>query len=53
MDKNISIIANKLGLAIWQVENTIRLFDEGSTIPFVSRYRKEMTGSLDECNWDI
>jgi len=46
--KNISIIATKLGLHEWQVENTIRLLDDGATIPFISRYRKEMTGSLDE-----
>jgi protein Tex len=47
-NKNIDLIANKLGLHEWQVENTIRLFDDGATIPFISRYRKEMTGSLDE-----
>ena len=47
-DKNIEFIARKLGLQEWQVENTIRLLDDGSTIPFISRYRKEMTGSLDE-----
>jgi len=47
-NKNIAIIALKLGLHEWQVENTIRLIDEGATIPFISRYRKEMTGSLDE-----
>jgi uncharacterized protein len=47
-DKNIGFIAKKLGLQEWQVENTIRLFDGGATIPFISRYRKEMTGSLDE-----
>jgi len=41
-------VARKLGLHEWQVENTIRLLDEGATIPFISRYRKEMTGSLDE-----
>ncbi|NMC37378.1 MAG: RNA-binding transcriptional accessory protein [Bacteroidales bacterium] len=46
--KHISLIAEKLGLHIWQVENTIRLLEDGSTIPFISRYRKEMTGSLDE-----
>lgn len=46
--KYISIIAKKLGHQSWQVENTIRLFDDGATIPFISRYRKEMTGSLDE-----
>ncbi len=47
-DKNILIIAKKLSLHDWQVENTIRLMDGGATIPFISRYRKEMTGSLDE-----
>ena len=47
-DKNIVLMAKKLGLHEWQVENTIRLFDGGATIPFISRYRKEMTGSLDE-----
>ncbi|HNR42428.1 MAG TPA: Tex family protein [Bacteroidales bacterium] len=46
--KNISLVAEKLGLHLWQVENTIRLLEDGSTIPFISRYRKEMTGSLDE-----
>ena len=47
-NKNIALISAKLGLHEWQVENTIRLFDDGATIPFISRYRKEMTGSLDE-----
>ncbi len=47
-NKNIGLVARKLGLHEWQVENTIRLFDGGATIPFISRYRKEMTGSLDE-----
>jgi protein Tex len=47
-DKNIVFVARKLGLHEWQVENTIRLMDGGATIPFISRYRKEMTGSLDE-----
>ena len=47
-DKNIVLVAKKLGLHEWQVENTIRLMDGGATIPFISRYRKEMTGSLDE-----
>ena len=31
-----------------QVENVIKLIDEGNTIPFIARYRKEMTGSLDD-----
>jgi len=48
VNKNIDLIAKKLGLHEWQVENTIRLLDDGATIPFISRYRKEMTGSLDE-----
>ncbi|MBW6502231.1 MAG: RNA-binding transcriptional accessory protein [Bacteroidales bacterium] len=47
-DRNIAIVAKRLGLAEWQVESTIRLMDGGATIPFVSRYRKEMTGALDE-----
>ncbi len=47
-NKNILLVAKKLGLHEWQVENTIRLMDGGATIPFISRYRKEMTGSLDE-----
>lgn len=32
----------------FQVENTVKLIDEGNTIPFISRYRKELTGSLDD-----
>jgi uncharacterized protein len=47
-DKYIGLIAKRLGLHEWQVESTIRLMDGGATIPFISRYRKEMTGSLDE-----
>jgi len=48
VNKQIEFIARKMGLHEWQVENTIRLLDDGATIPFISRYRKEMTGSLDE-----
>ncbi|HLP74325.1 MAG TPA: Tex family protein [Bacteroidales bacterium] len=47
-NRNIALVAKKLSLHEWQVENTIRLMDGGATIPFISRYRKEMTGSLDE-----
>jgi len=47
-NKNIKLIATRLGLYDWQVENTIRLMDDGASIPFIARYRKEMTGSLDE-----
>ncbi|MBP5589339.1 MAG: RNA-binding transcriptional accessory protein, partial [Bacteroidales bacterium] len=45
---HISKISKKLAINEWQVENVIRLLDSGATIPFISRYRKEMTGSLDE-----
>ena len=41
-------IASGLNLSTGQVRNTIKLFDEGATIPFIARYRKEATGSLDE-----
>ena len=44
----VSFIAGKMQIASWQVENCIALFDEGATIPFISRYRKERTGALDE-----
>lgn len=47
-EKLIALIANELGIRDFQVRNTINLFAEGATIPFISRYRKEMTGSLDE-----
>ncbi|MCH5329310.1 MAG: RNA-binding transcriptional accessory protein, partial [Coprobacter sp.] len=43
-----SIIASALQITEKQVENTIRLLEEGATIPFISRYRKEVTGALDE-----
>lgn len=48
--KNIYIkfIAKRLEVKEWQVENCAALFDEGATIPFISRYRKEKTGGLDE-----
>jgi uncharacterized protein len=42
------LIAEKTGISATQVNNTIELLDEGATIPFISRYRKERTGSLDE-----
>lgn len=44
----ISHIAKTLQVKEWQVENCAKLFEEGATIPFVSRYRKERTGGLDE-----
>lgn len=49
--KNItSIIATALSLNERAVENTLQLLEEGCTIPFISRYRKEKTGGLDEVN---
>ncbi len=42
------IIAQRLGIALRQVQGTVRLLRDGATIPFISRYRKEATGSLDE-----
>ena len=44
----IKDIARRVGVKDWQVENCVKLFDEGATIPFISRYRKERTGGLDE-----
>ena len=40
--------ATELQISVKQVENTVKLIDEGNTIPFIARYRKEMTGSLDD-----
>ncbi len=42
------LIQQRLSIAERQVKSTIKLLEEGATIPFISRYRKEMTGSLDE-----
>lgn len=42
------LIADQLALPAKGVANTIKLLDEGCTIPFISRYRKELTGSFDE-----
>ena len=44
----IKNIAQRLDVQVWQVENCVALFEEGATIPFISRYRKERTGGLDE-----
>ncbi len=41
-------LAEELGLGVEQVTKTVELIDEGNTIPFISRYRKEVTGSLDD-----
>ncbi len=47
-NKYLKIISSKLNAQDWQIENTIGLFEKGATIPFISRYRKENTGSLNE-----
>ncbi|WP_435355352.1 Tex family protein [Emticicia sp. SJ17W-69] len=46
--KQIQIIALTVGVAEKNIQNTISLLEEGATVPFISRYRKEMTGSMDE-----
>ncbi|MCR5487158.1 MAG: RNA-binding transcriptional accessory protein [Lachnospiraceae bacterium] len=43
-----AIIAQDIGAKEWQVEAAVKLIDEGNTIPFIARYRKEATGSLDD-----
>ena len=48
MEKIIQIIADELGVKYSQVENTVKLIDEGNTIPFIARYRKEVTGGLSD-----
>jgi len=47
-NKLYQLIAGELGLQEIQVRNTVELLDEGNTVPFIARYRKEKTGSLDE-----
>lgn len=42
----IDFIAGKLGIKPWRVENCIQLLEEGATVPFISRYRKEATGTM-------
>ena len=44
----VKSIARRLQIKDWQVENCIALFEDGATIPFISRYRKERTGGLDD-----
>ncbi len=41
-------IADELGVKKWQVDAAVKLIDEGNTIPFIARYRKEVTGTLDD-----
>lgn len=48
MDKILQTIANEFNIKPVQVENTVKLIDEGNTIPFIARYRKEVTGNLSD-----
>ncbi len=48
MEKIIKTIAEELNIKPSQVENTVKLIDEGNTIPFIARYRKEITGGLSD-----
>src|SRR5579872_1000383 len=43
-----SSVASELGIATAQVDSVVQLADEGNTVPFITRYRKERTGNLDE-----
>ena len=47
MDIN-KTLAQELAVQLWQIEAAVKLIDEGNTIPFISRYRKEATGSLND-----
>ncbi len=44
----IAKLKDELNVEKWQVEAAVKLIDEGNTIPFISRYRKEVTGSLND-----
>jgi len=48
IDLYLNFIAGKMQIASWQVSNCVALLEEGATVPFISRYRKERTGTLDE-----
>ena len=41
-------LSDELGVRLEQVDATVKLIDEGNTIPFIARYRKEITGSLND-----
>lgn len=47
-DKIVKILCEELNIKSWQAENVIALIDDGNTIPFIARYRKEATGALDD-----
>jgi uncharacterized protein len=45
---DLAPVAHQVGIALHRVESAVRLLDEGNTIPFITRYRKDQTGGLDE-----
>jgi len=47
-DKHFQTIAGESGLKVWQVQKTVELLDIENTVPFIARYRKEITGNLNE-----
>ena len=48
MDSMIQILARELGRSEEHIQNVVTLIDEGATIPFIARYRKELHGSMDD-----
>jgi uncharacterized protein len=48
MERNVEIIARETGQKPLYVENVVKLLDEGNTVPFIARYRKEMHGTMDD-----
>ena len=48
VNKHVELIAASLGINLHSVRSTLELMEDGATIPFIARYRKEKTGSLDE-----
>ena len=52
-ERHISKIAKELSIKDFQVIATAKLLEEDSTVPFIARYRKEATGSLDEVIWAL
>ena len=48
MSVSLEEVASSVGLPLAQVESTVELLDAGNTVPFITRYRKDQTGGLDE-----
>jgi len=48
MEQIIQALAQELGRPAEQIQNVVNLIDEGATIPFIARYRKELHGSMDD-----